>query len=118
MADRDFEEDLRALFDAPNLDPCVPGLAADADPFAKRVQARIGQSDGLRAGLIVGLGLVGALIAWLRFGLSIHDLAASSNAIALAVAGQGDYDSPVPWASGLLVLGLGWLAVRPAFSES
>jgi hypothetical protein len=111
MADLDFEDDLRALFDA-------PAPMSDSDAFAAQVQARIGQALWLRAALVGGLGLVGALIAWLRLGLSLHDLARGLNAMTVATGGEEAYDSAVPWAAGLLLLGLGWLAIRPAISET
>jgi hypothetical protein len=113
MAEQDFDEDLCALFDA------AP-RQADADLFAAKVDARIAQGQWLRVGLVVGLGLVGALIAWLQCGLSLQalNLTGVVDAATVAASGEGAYDTAIPWAAGLLLLGLGWLAVRPAISES
>jgi len=111
----EFEDDLRILFD--RAEP-----ASDADAFAATVGRRLDRQRWLHAGLVVGLGLVGVLIAWLLLGLSVADLVvgvqattASLDAAAAAVAAG---DPGAVWLVGLLLLLLGSLAIYPVLSES
>ncbi len=111
MADLEFEDDLRAAFAGA---PPAP----DADAFAGRVERGLDRMMWIRLVLVSVLGLLGVLIAWSVFGVSLTDLASVSGAVTSAASSRGAVDEASAWAAGLLLLALGGLLIRPVFSET
>ena len=109
----EFEDDLRILFD--RAEP-----AADADIFAATVGRRLDRLRWLQVGLVVGLGLVGLLIAWLQLGLSSADVTAGAQVTVAAfdAVTAAASDAGTLWLVGLLVLFVGSLAIYPVLSET
>ena len=107
-----FEDDLRTMFAA------APP-AADADDFALTVDRGLDRIRWVRLTVVSALGLLGGLIAWSAFGVSLNDLTNALSQVAAAAGGgalSGDQTSG--WAAMVLLVALGVAVVRPLLSES
>jgi hypothetical protein len=83
-----------------------------------RIQG-LGRMQWIRVALVGTLGLVGALMAWSMFGLSLNEVAGALNQVSSAVRdGAVTVDDAGGWAAVVLLLAFGTLLVRPVFSES
>lgn len=103
MAETQFENDLRAMFEQA---PPAPDAAA----FAARVDARLARRGWQRAALVSILGALGVAITWLSFGLSLADFSLSLPTVQSVVAAAQSVAGPDNiglWAAGVLVLALG-----------
>ncbi len=114
MAETQFEDDLRAMFEqAPP--------AADAAAFAQRVDGRIVRRGRQRAVLVSILGVLGLAITWLWFGLSPADFSVtlptlqSVTGAVQSVAGPGNIGL---WALGVLALTLGLVVYQSVAAEA
>ena len=114
MAETQFEDDLRAMFEqAPP--------ASDAAAFAARVDAGLVRRGWQRAVLVSVLGVLGVAITWLSFGLSLADFSLSLPTVqsvvgtAQSVAGP---DNIGLWAAGVLALALGLVVYQSVTAEA
>ena len=118
MAETPFEHDLQAMFsDAPPT--------ADTDAFALTVDRRIGRGLWLQAGLLLAFGLVGVALSVVLAGPSLLDFSSFAGLIDLAGGltraaslDASAWSDPRVWAAVVVLLGLGFLLVRPAFAEA
>jgi hypothetical protein len=111
MADLQFEDDLRAMFQAA---PSAPDAAA----FAMRVERGLDRIQWIRLAMVSTLGLVGVVIAWAMFGASLSDVSGLFSAMTRAASNTGAVDDASAWAAALLLLAFGGLMIRPVFSET
>ncbi len=119
MAETPFEHDLQAMFnDAPR--------GSDAEAFALAVDRRIGRGGWLQAGLLTAFGLLGLGLSLALAGPSVFDAALpggmlsdlSSDLARAASLDASAWSDPRVWAAGLVLLGLGFLVVRPALADA
>jgi hypothetical protein len=103
MAETQFEDDLRAMFEQA---PPAPDAAA----FAQRVDAKLVRRGRQRAILVLVLGVLGVMITWLSFGLSLSDVSVGLPTLQSVMGGVQSISGPDNiglWAAGVLVLALG-----------
>ena len=112
MAETDFEDDLRFLFDA------APP-AQDAAVFAKGVDRRIARGMWARIAVLSVFALVGVVVSALLLGVTPFSLAASVNGL-MSVASDpaAAFGDARVWLAGLILAVLAFLAIRPALSEA
>jgi hypothetical protein len=110
MAETQFEDDLRMMFERA---PPAPDAAA----FAQQVDARIVRRGWLRAGLVSALGAAGVAIAWFSFGLSPSDFHVAVPTIQSVTQSVAGPDNLGLWAAGILVLTLGLAGYQLATAE-
>ena len=111
MAEMQFEDDLRAMFDA------APA-AADAAQFAARVDRRIVRRQRMGLVLISVLGLAGLAIAFLMFRPSLGELGVSApSSLSLDSLSASASDIGL-WSVGIVVLTLGWAGLQLVSSET
>jgi hypothetical protein len=114
MAETQFEDDLRAMFEQA---PPAPDAAA----FAARVDARLVRRGRQRAVLVCALGVLGAATAWLGFGLSPADFSLSLPTVQSVVGAAQSVAGPDNiglWAAGVLIVALGLAAFQSVTTEA
>ena len=113
MAETEFEQDLRHMFDQP-----APRLEPDAASFTAGVDQRLDRARWLRAALLAGFGVLGLAIA-LALGVSPSQFQPIADKVAEAgTSGETLGDAAVWTAAGLLVLVAAVFFLRPASSEA
>ena len=124
MAETPFEHDLQARFDSAPRTP-------DAEAFAQGVDRRIGRGVWIRAGLLAAFGVLGLVLSLALAGPSVFDLSGLKDLADLpgltgltrgltkaASLDASAWSDARVWAAVLVLLALGFLAVRPALTEA